>query len=167
LSTVLLDWGAPGRVAYVDGMPAGYLTFAPPHLVPRGLAFPTAPVGADAVLLLTARLRPEYAGQGLGRVLVQAAAKDVLRRGYRAIEAFASTNGSACLLPADFLAAVGFATVREHPAYPRMRLDLGQTVTWRAEVGSAVERLLAPVRDFGRGRPVGSAPREVSPPGRP
>ncbi|CAM5668896.1 hypothetical protein SCALM49S_00954 [Streptomyces californicus] len=31
---------------------------------------------------------PEYQGQGLGRVMVQTVAKDVLRRGFKAIEAF-------------------------------------------------------------------------------
>jgi GNAT superfamily N-acetyltransferase len=167
LGATALDWGAPGRVCYVDGQPAGYLTFAPAGFVPRGLAFPTSPVASDALVLLTARVRPEYAGQGLGRMLVQTAAKDALRRGHRALEAFATTSGTGCLLPADFLAAVGFATVRDHPAYPRMRLDLGGTRSWLTEMETAVERLLAPVRDFGRGRPVGSAPREVSQPDRP
>ena len=85
-----------------------YITYAPPHLVPRALAFPTAPVSRDATVLVTARIDPEYAGQGLGRVLVQSAAKDVLRRGGKALEAYGSGSGQApCLLPAEFLTAVG------------------------------------------------------------
>jgi len=44
LTATLLEWGSPGRVAYVDGRFAGYITYAPAHLVPRALAFPTAPV---------------------------------------------------------------------------------------------------------------------------
>ena len=75
--------------------------------------------------LVTARIDPRYAGQGLGRVLVQSAAKHALRRGYRAMEAFgAGAPNEPCLLPVDFLTAVGFHTVREHAAYPRLRLDL-------------------------------------------
>ncbi len=157
LSSTLLEWGSPGRIAYVDGVPAGYLTFAPAGLAPRALAFPTAPVSADALVLLTVRVRRRYAGQGLGRALVQTAAKDVLSRGHRALEAFVSRAGDHCLVPEGFLHAVGFATVREHPAYPRLRLDLGTAVSWLAEMESAVERLLAPVRELGGPRPVGSA----------
>lgn len=160
LTSTLLEWGSPGRVVYVDGQCAGYITYAPPRLVPRALAFPTAPVSADAVVLVTARIDPEYAGQGLGRVLVQAAAKDVLRRGSRALEAYGSGNGQAhCLLPADFLRAVGFRTAREHLAYPRLRLDLRTALRWRGEVEQAVERLLAPVRGLGAPQPVGTAHR--------
>jgi GNAT superfamily N-acetyltransferase len=83
LSATLLEWGSCGKIVYVDSHPAGYVTYAPPVHVPRGAAFPTSPVSGDAVLLMTARLLPEYAGGGLGRMLVQAAAKDLTRRGVR------------------------------------------------------------------------------------
>ena len=151
LSAALLEWGSVGQIAYVDGVPAGYVTYAPPYLVPRGAAFPTAPVSADAVILMTARVVPEFSGQGLGRVLIQGAAKDVMRRGVRAIEAFgyrgeADSPKAACLIPADFLTAVGFKTVREHRTYPRLRLDLRTTLTWREDMEAAVERLLSSVR---------------------
>ena len=151
LSAALLEWGSVGQIAYVDGVPAGYVTYAPPYIVPRAAAFPTAPVSADAVILMTARVVPEFSGQGLGRVLIQGAAKDVMRRGVRAIEAFgyrgeADSAKGACLIPADFLTAVGFKTVREHRTYPRLRLDLRTTLTWREDMEAAVERLLASVR---------------------
>ncbi|HEY5249609.1 MAG TPA: GNAT family N-acetyltransferase, partial [Dermatophilaceae bacterium] len=68
LSSALLEWGSVGQIGYVDGVAAGYIAYAPPYLVPRAAAFPTAPIGADAVMLMTARVVPEYAGQGLGRV---------------------------------------------------------------------------------------------------
>jgi GNAT superfamily N-acetyltransferase len=151
LSSVLLEWGSVGRIAYIDGAPAGYITYAPPHLVPRAAAFPTTPVSADAVMLITARVIPDFAGQGLGRVLIQGAAKDVMRRGVRAVEAFGyrgepdSLKGR-CLIPAQFLTAVGFKTVREHRTYPRLRLDLRTALTWREDMEAAVERLLASVR---------------------
>jgi len=151
LSAALLEWGSVGQIAYVDGAPAGYITYAPPHLVPRATAFPTAPVSADAVMLMTARVIPDFAGQGLGRVLIQGAAKDVLRRGVRAVEAFGylgdpDSPKAACVIPADFLTAVGFKTVREHRTYPRLRLDLRTALTWREDMEAAVERLLASVR---------------------
>ncbi len=151
LSSALLEWGSVGQIVYVDGVSAGYITYAPPYLVPRATAFPTAPIGADAVMLMTARVIPEYAGQGLGRVLIQVAAKDVMRRGVRAVEAFGylgdpDSPKAACVIPTRFLTAVGFKTVREHRTYPRLRLDLRTALTWRVDMEAAVERLLAAVR---------------------
>jgi GNAT superfamily N-acetyltransferase len=151
LSSALLEWGSVGQIVYVDGVPAGYITYAPTYLVPRAAAFPTAPIGADAVMLMMARVIPEFAGQGLGRVLIQVAAKDVMRRGVRAVEAFGYLGNSdspkaACVIPARFLTAVGFKTVREHRTYPRLRLDLRTALTWRVDMEAAVERLLAAVR---------------------
>jgi GNAT superfamily N-acetyltransferase len=152
LSAALLEWGSVGRIVYVDEQPAGYLTYAPPRLVPRAAAFPTAPVGADAILLMTARIVPEFRGQGLGRMLVQSAAKDVMRRGIRAIEAFGQRRPAGdgdprgCIVPADYLTAVGFKTVRDHRMYPRLRLDLRTALSWREDMEQVVERLIAQVR---------------------
>ena len=53
VSATLLEWGSCGKIVYVDSSPAGYLIYAPPVYVPRSLAFPTSPVSADAVLLMT------------------------------------------------------------------------------------------------------------------
>lgn len=88
VSALLLDWGSCGKIVYVDGVPAGHVMFAPPAWVPRSVAFPTSPVSPDAVLLMTAQVLPEFAGAGLGRMLVQSVAKDLTRRGVRAVEAF-------------------------------------------------------------------------------
>jgi GNAT superfamily N-acetyltransferase len=153
LSDTLLEWGSCGLLAYVDGVPAGYVLYAPPAYVPRSVAFPTSPVSADAVLLMTARIMPDFAGGGLGRMLVQGVAREVVRRGIRAIEAFGrSGDGNPveaqgadhrCLLPADYLLAVGFKTVRPHPRTPRLRLDVKTTVTWKEDVEYALDRLLS------------------------
>ncbi|HEY5247610.1 MAG TPA: hypothetical protein VIJ15_04040, partial [Dermatophilaceae bacterium] len=88
---------------------------------------------------------------GLGRVLIQVAAKDVMRRGVRAVEAFGylgdpGSPKADCVIPARFLTAVGFKTVREHRIYPRLRLDLRTALTWRVDMEAAVERLLSAVR---------------------
>ncbi|MBA0052822.1 GNAT family N-acetyltransferase [Streptomyces sp. AJS327] len=148
LSSVLLRWGSCGRVVYVDDQPVGFVLYAPPAYVPRSAAFPTSPVSPDAVQLMTARLRTEYQGQGLGRVMVQTVAKDLLRRGVRAMEAFgdADWRRPACVLPADHLLAVGFKTVRPHPVFPRLRLELRSTVSWREDVERALDQLLGAVQ---------------------
>jgi GNAT superfamily N-acetyltransferase len=155
LSAVLLDWGSCGRLAYVDKAPAGYVLYAPPTHVPRSVAFPTSPVSADAVLLITGHILPEFRGGGLGRVLVQTVAKDLIKRGgIRAVEAFGRAEGlelsrtetGRCVVPADYLTAVGFKTVRPHHQFPRLRLELRNALTWREDVEVALERLLGSMR---------------------
>ncbi|MCF3170825.1 GNAT family N-acetyltransferase [Streptomyces violaceoruber] len=148
ISAVLLEWGSCGRVVYVDDVPAGFVLFAPPAYVPRSTAFPTSPVSPDAVQLITGLIVPEYQGQGLGRVMVQTVAKDVLRRGFKAIEAFgdARSEPTRCVLPADHLLAVGFKTVRPHPVHPRLRLNLRTTLSWKEDVEMALDRLLGAVQ---------------------
>ncbi len=144
VSATLLEWGSCGKIVYVDGVPAGFLLYAPPAHVPRSVAFPTSPVSPDAVLLITGTVLPDYAGGGLGRVLVQSVAKDLTRRGVRALEAFGDERweSPACVLPADALRAVGFKTVRPHSRWPRLRLELKSAVSWREDVEVAIERLL-------------------------
>jgi hypothetical protein len=158
LSATLLEWGSCGKIVYADSLPAGYVTYAPPVHVPRSLAFPTSPVSADAVLLMTARLLPEFEGGGLGRMLVQAAAKDLSRRGVRAIEAFGRMGEDlpigGCVLPVDFLLSVGFKTVRPHHLFPRLRLDLRNALSWREDVEVALERLLGSMNPEPALRPV-------------
>jgi hypothetical protein len=144
VSSMLLEWGSCGKVAYVDGVPAGYMLYAPPQYVPRSIAYPTSPVSADAVLFMTAHLLSEFSGGGIGRMLVQSMAKDLTRRGVKAIEAFGDRRweSPACMLPVDYLLAVGFKTIRPHHHYPRLRMELRTILTWREDVEIALERLL-------------------------
>lgn len=148
LSEVLREWGSCGRVAMAEDRPVGYVVYAPAAFVPGAAGFPTAPVSPDAVLLTTAYVAPQHRGTGLGRMLVQAMAADLIRRGgIRAVEAFGDRRGrTACTVPADFLGSVGFGTQRAHPVTPRMRMDLRSALTWRDEVEAALERLLGAVR---------------------
>jgi hypothetical protein len=162
ISSTLLEWGSCGKLLYVDGVPAGYVTYAPPLYARRSIAFPTSPVSADAVLLMTAHVVSEFSGGGLGRVLIQGVAKDLTRRGVRAIEAFGDLKAepptvgrpSGCVLPADYLLAVGFKTVRPHHRFPRLRLELKSTVSWREDVEVALERLLGSMAPEGALRPI-------------
>jgi GNAT superfamily N-acetyltransferase len=156
LSSTLLDWGSCGKVVYVDGVPAGYVLYAPPVYVPRSVAFPTSPVSADAVILMSAYIAPDFVGGGLGRMLVQGVAKDLTRRGIRAVEAFgeAKWETPGCVLPADFLLAIGFKTVRPHHRYPRLRLELKAMVSWREDLEVALERLLGSMSPEGALRPI-------------
>ncbi len=98
---------------------------------------------------MTALIMPGYQGQGLGRVMVQTVAKDLIRRGFKAIEAFGDARWKepACVLPADHLLSVGgFKTVRPHPVNPRLRLELRTTLSWKEDVEMALDRLLGAVQ---------------------
>jgi GNAT superfamily N-acetyltransferase len=152
LSTMLREWGSVGRVVRVDDQVVGHLMWAPAVHLPGSAGFATAPVSPDAVLLATGYVDPDFRGQGLGRVLVQSMAKDLIKHGgIGAVEAFGAVRPRPeqphveCLLPVDFLLAVGFRTHRAHPAYPRMRMDLSTTISWREEFETALERLLGVV----------------------
>jgi len=156
ISSTLLEWGSCGKIIYMDGVPGGFVLYAPPLYVPRSVAFPTSPVSADAVLLMTAHILPEFAGGGLGRMLVQGVAKDLTRRGVKAIEAFGDLKheDGGCMVPADYLLSVGFKTIRPHHRYPRLRLELKSALSWREDVEVALERLLGSMTPEGALRPV-------------
>ena len=169
VSQTLLEWGSCGKLAYVDGMPAGYVMFAPPAYVPRSMAFPTSPVSPDAALLMTASVVPPFAGGGLGRMLVQGVARDLTKRGIKAIEAFGDAKAddpagddTGCLAPADFFLSVGFKTVRSHPRYPRLRLELRTALSWKSDVEYALEKLLGSMSPESLLRPVRPATRSTS-----
>jgi GNAT superfamily N-acetyltransferase len=153
MSTVLRDWGSCGRVVVLDDRPVGYALYAPPAYLPGSGGFPTAPVSTDAVLLSAVYVAPEARGGGLGRMLVQGMARDLIERGgIAAVEAFGDTRGpgrpgvQSCVTPVDFLTSVGFKTQRAHPRHPRMRMDLRTTLSWREELEGALEKLLGAVR---------------------
>lgn len=165
VSEVLREWGSCGRVVLVDEEIAGYASYAPAAFVPGTASFPTAPVSADAVVLTTVYVDPAHTGGGLGRLLVQAMARDLIRRGgLPAVEAFGHLRGprngpprgpGRHTVPAEFLGSVGFKTQRPHPRTPRMRMDLRSAITWRDEVEAAIERLVDVVR---------TAPKPARPP---
>jgi GNAT superfamily N-acetyltransferase len=168
VSEVLLEWGSCGRVAYMDGAPAGYVIYAPPSAVPRAAEMPTGPVSADAVLLTTLQVMPEFAREGLGRSLAQAVVKDLTRRGVKAIEVFGEQRPAepGCLVPADFLRGVGFKTIRPHPRWPRLRMELRSGLTWKEDVEAALEQLLGTITIPMQSSPIPSLPSRENAPAR-
>jgi len=167
LSGVMLTWGSAGQIVTVDDRPVGFALFAPPTAVPGASAFPTSPVSPDAVLLTTAKILPEFTGQGLARYLMNGVVNALTRRGVRAIEVFGLESDPLpdpqdpqaapvelapdpglprCLLPAGFARAVGFEDVAPHFRYPRLRFELGRDIGWKAEVESALEKLFTVIR---------------------
>lgn len=143
-----LEWGAPGKAAYVDGGLVGYAAFAPGTHYPR--AGRLGGVSADALLLATMWVHPDYRGAGLARVLLQSVLRETHRRGSRALEAYADRRIPArgdtsrtCMLEEGFLIANGFSVLREHRTTPLLRLDLRQTVRWQESLSAALEGVAA------------------------
>ena len=148
VSGVLLEWGSCGKIVHVRGEPAGYVMYAPPSAVPRAAEMPTGPVSADAVLLTTMQVLPEFANEGLGRMLAQAVVKDLTRRGVTALEVFGDARPGtepSCVIPAEFLRGIGFKTIRPHPRWPRLRMELRAAMTWKEDVEAALEQILGTV----------------------
>ena len=133
LSGVMLTWGSAGQIVTVDDRPVGFALFAPPTAVPGASAFPTSPVSPDAVLLTTARILPEFTGQGLARYLMNGVVSALTRRGVRAIEVFGREDS-----PVEAAADAG-ATPAGQPVRPALAA--------RSHVGSIGHR-----GDAGAGR---------------
>lgn len=149
LEEVLREWGTCGQVVLMDRRPVGHAIYAPAAYLPGVATFPTAPPSPDAVVLASVHVAAEHRRGGLGRLLVQRMARDLVTRGdVGAVEAFVDPRGrgGGCAVPQQFLSAVGFTTQRAHPTSPRMRMDLRAALTWKDEVELAVERLLGVVR---------------------
>ncbi|WP_439937689.1 GNAT family N-acetyltransferase [Nocardia sp. N13] len=159
LSGVLRDWGSCGRVVRVDGRTVGHIIYAPAAYLPGAAALPTAPSSPDAIVAATAWVDPRLRGGGLGRLLVQGMAADLVERGHTAVEAYGDTRGRThgCVLPAEFLGSVGFKTQRAHPTTPRMRMELRTALRWKDEVELALEKMWGVVRPTQKAtRPIGS-----------
>ena len=145
----------------------GFVLYAPPRAVPRAQRFPSGPVSADAVLLTSMGVESGDA-DAVRALLIGQVVNELVRRGVRALEAFGRTvqademlAGGAvdpdlapvvealgecsveqCMIDADFLLGAGFTVVAPHTYFPRLRLELDKGLGWKAEVESALERLL-------------------------
>ena len=161
VSTVLREWGSCGRIALIDGRQVGHAIYAPAPWLPGAATLPTSPSTPDAVLLAMIHVEPRARGGGIGRLLVQGVARDLITRGVSAVEAYGDTRGrtTGCVLPAEFWGSVGFKTQRAHITTPRMRMDLRTAISWKDEVELALEKVWGVVRPPKQkaARPIGSA----------
>ncbi|EGD54549.1 hypothetical protein [Gordonia neofelifaecis] len=164
LSGLMLEWGVCCQVAVESSTErvVGAAFYSPPGRVPRAQHFPTAPVGADAVLLTTIRMEPGFESEA--NSVLDAVVADLVRRGVRAVEAFGFSGddeslamdlvtlllGSGlaadvcrrCILPTDLLTNFGFEVVAEDPYLPRLRLELDEGLGWKSQVERALRKLV-------------------------
>jgi len=144
------EWGECGRIAYENGEVLGFVKYAPPRFFPRAASMPSGVPDGDAVLLACLHVEPDVRDAGLGKVLLQAALRDLVSRGERVVEAYASSDPAdretAPLITMDFLLKQGFTVVRPHPTTPLMRLELKMLASWTDSVEAVLEALQLPRR---------------------
>lgn len=154
------DWGFCGVVACDGGAVIGYVLLSSPLHVPRMGPQSGGGLNPDAAVVMSLRVLEPYAGYGVGRQLVQAAAARLTRTQFEALEVRGSVGSCCCALPpVGFLEAVGFLPVDAHPWTPRLRLELSRTLRWIPDFRPAWERLVGWARPLPPA-PAGRAPAE-------
>lgn len=127
-SSTLLEWGPCGKLVVEDDDPLAFAQYAPATLFPRVREFPAADPASPAAYLAYCYAEEGRRGEGLGTELIREIARDLLERGYRAIEAIGDRDWKGgWVLPHAFLESNGFVVAREDPRFPLLRLDLGAT----------------------------------------
>ncbi len=146
-SSTLLEWGRCGKLIVEDGESLAFAEYAPATLFPRLADYPAARAGSPNACVLAYCFADErHRGRGVGSELVREVARDLVDRGYRAVEAVGDRAfDGGWVLPAPFLSANGFAVVADDPRYPLMRLDLHGSDEARRE--RAVAAAVASVAD--------------------
>lgn len=145
-----LATGAPGQVVIAEGRTVGWCLFATDgDIAPREPALRR--VSDDVLVLATVWVEPDFRGAGLGRLLVRAAVKEVIKRDLDALEAYGDRRhrDGRCLLPATWLVHEGFQLHRDHPRYPLFRMDVKSIASWVEPLETAFEQALAGLK----GRP--------------
>jgi hypothetical protein len=158
-SGLLLEWGTCAQLAQAgpnvvrsggegaSRRTVGTAFYAPPLRVPRAAHFPTSPVSADAVLLMSMRVEPGF--DEAPPLLLDGVVADLVQRGVRALEAFGVRGTESdsdicreCMIDAEFLEDSGFDLIAPHHRFPRYRLVLDEGLGWKSAVEGALERLV-------------------------
>jgi len=153
------EWGVWGQLYYDDdGRLLGSMQYGPGDLFPRAAELPAGPPTDDSMLVTCAYLVAESAPWVM-QSLFLAAIGDARDRGAKALEAFAYRypEGESAyerfrvhrtVFPHDFLADLGFHSVRHEGRVELARLELGGLVPVlegkRAEVLRRMKEVFAP-----------------------
>lgn len=150
VSKVAGEWGDCGRVAFEDGQVLGFVKYAPPAFVPQARHMPAGPPADGAVLITCMHITADARQRGLGKVLLQAALRDLTTRGERTVQAYATAHHGdwdvSPVIGMQFLLRMGFTVARPHPETPLMQLDLKSLAAWTENLESVLESLRIPLR---------------------
>jgi GNAT superfamily N-acetyltransferase len=148
---VVEEWGPPGRSALEDGEVLGLIKYAPARYFPQSRMFLSGPPDPDTVLITCMHISSDARHHGLGKLLLQAALRDLVDRGERRAQAFGIANSDEPLdlrpaIGVEFLERHGFQTVRKDPEFPLMRLELRSLASISENLESVLETLRFPGR---------------------
>lgn len=150
LSQMTSTWGECGKVAMEEGEVLGFIKYGPPGSLPQATGLPAGPPSGDAPLIACLHIVSAARQHGLGKVLMQAALRDLTLRGERAVEAYGIAGqvdyASSPMVGVEFLLRMGFQVQRPHPDMPLMRLDLRSLAVLREDLESVFESLRIPLR---------------------
>jgi GNAT superfamily N-acetyltransferase len=148
---VTREWGECGRVVAEDDVVLGFVKYAPSTFFPQAFTFMAAPEDPNVPLIACVHVEPESRRHGLGKVLVQAALRDLAQRGEREVQAFGYAGSEispddSAVVEAEFLAQLGFTVLRPDPLYPLMRLELRSLALITENLEAVLESLRLPLR---------------------
>lgn len=149
MQRVRAEWGACGKAVVEDGETLGFIKYAPPGFLPQARVMPAGPPDDRDVLLACMHIAPEARRRGLGKVLLQAALRDLLQRGEKGVQAYATARPdgfeSSPVMGMAFLLRMGFTVSRPDPSLPLMRLDLRSLAAWTENLEAVLESLRIPL----------------------
>ena len=150
IAEVREQWGNGGLIMYDGATPLGFVKYAPGRFFPRASRMPSGPPDDDAVLIACLHVIPDVRDAGLGKVLLQAALRDLVSRKEKVVEAYAAPESEdrdhSPLMSVEFLLRQGFRVARPHPLYPLMRLELKSLVSWAESLDAMLDAIQLPRR---------------------
>ena len=143
---VLAQWGSCGKLVVEADQALAYAQYAPADFFPQLQFYKLGPVSRDAIFLSCLFVPDGFRGRGLGKLLIHSMQKDLIKRGYRAIETFArrapARNPSGWT---EFYLANGWQVIKESSSMSLLRLDLRTVVSWGINLDSVLESLSLPI----------------------
>lgn len=143
---VLSGWGPCGKMVIEEDEVLAYCQYAPATYLPQIKNYSIGPISADAVFLACLFVPAVYRGRGLGKLLVTAAQKEQIKRGYRALETY--TRRAPARNPSgwtEFYLANGWQVISDSGSLAHLRLDLRSLVTWQVNLDAVLQNLVIPV----------------------
>lgn len=149
MDRVRAEWGDCGRAVVEDGEVLGFVKYAPSAFFPQAQVMPAGPPDEKAVLMACMHIAPDARRRGLGKVLMQAALRDLATRGQRCVQAYGTVRQgefeTSPVVGMQFLLRMGFTVARPHPEMPLMQLDLRSLATWTENLEAVLESLRIPI----------------------
>jgi GNAT superfamily N-acetyltransferase len=119
-------FGSCIKIAYYNGIPIGFIQYAPPKFFPRTKEYASGPPNDDAVFLACLYItNKEYHGKGFGTKMLKDLVTQLKNEGFKAVETFARKesveNPSG---PLKFYLKQNFRIKIDKDDFPLIRLEL-------------------------------------------